>query len=207
MLSSNTVLLPEPQAAVRPREIGKSAMTQKIFFACSILAVVFLAGCSSTKIDSDWDRDVDFSKYSTFAWYDHTGEERQPQQANPIVDIRIRRSVAEDLLAKGLQQTAPDKADLLVTYFTNVDRQLRMYNTGWGYGGWGYGYWGGWGMGQTHVYEYAEGTLVIDFVDNRKNQLVWRGMLTKALSKSDTSESRITKAVTGILQKFPPQQK
>ena len=61
--------------------------------------------------------------------------------------------------------------------------------------------------GSTYVTQYDEGTLVIDFVDMAKQELVWRGVGTGALDETPTVEQRtenINNAVTKILEQFPP---
>jgi hypothetical protein len=174
-------------------------MTRYLVVAAAITGAIALTGCSSTTYHSDWDSAADFGRFKTFAWFDHAGAEHQPDRPNPILDVRIRRAIAEDLLAKGLEQTSPERADLLVTYFTAVDRQIRMYTTGYGYG-----YWGGWGMTYTQPYLHEQGTMIVDLVDNAKDQLVWRGTLTKALSSTTPSDDRVRKAVTRLLLDFPP---
>jgi hypothetical protein len=62
-------------------------------------------------------------------------------------------------------------------------------------------------MGGVDVSHYDEGTLVIDFVDMTKQELVWRGIGTGAVSESPSVEERtekINNAVTHILEQFPP---
>jgi hypothetical protein len=60
-----------------------------------------------------------------------------------MVDGRIRRAITENLRAKGFSPIEVNKADLLVTYYTSLNSQMRFHTTGWGYGyGWGWGpYW------------------------------------------------------------------
>jgi hypothetical protein len=83
-----------------------------------------------------------------------------------------------------------------------------MYSTGWGYGwgygprwGFGYSYWPGWAT--TTVSAYHEGTIIVDIIDREKNQLVWRGVITRALSKESSSEQKINDAMTRVLADFP----
>jgi hypothetical protein len=64
-------------------------------------------------------------------------------------------------------------------------------------------------MGGVDVSQYDEGTLVIDFVDMAKQELVWRGIGTGAVSESPSVEERtanINNAVMQILEQFPPTQ-
>ena len=171
-----------------------------------LATATLVSGCTSVSVDSDFDHDIDFSKYKTFAWYNHSESRYKPQQANQIVDARIHRAIASELLAKGFTQTAPDKADLLITYFTSTERKIDVYHSGYGYG---YGHWGGYwgpygGYPTASVSQYDVGTLVLDFIDRKKNDLVWRGMIQKALSGSDSSEGKINKHAARLLSGFPP---
>ncbi len=110
-------------------------------------------------------------------------------------------------MAKGYSQADSGMADLEVAYYTSLSSQLRMYNTGWGYGGYGprwgygYGYWPGWNM--TTVSTYLEGTIIVDIIDREQNQLVWRGVITSALSKKSSSDEKIDQAMTRVLSDFP----
>ncbi len=172
-------------------------------------AAICAVSCSSTKVVSDYDHEADFSAYSTFAWYAAKDSDPRPTTgANQIVDGRIRRALAENLVSKGYAQAAPGGADLEVTYYTSLSSQMRVYSTGWGYGwgygprwGYGYSYWPGWTT--TNVSTYLEGTIIVDIIDHEKQQLVWRGVATSALSKKSSSEEKINRTVTGILSTFP----
>ena len=177
----------------------------------ALTAAVALAtvSCSSTTVNSDYDHQVDFADYSAFAWYAAADPDPRPTMgANQIVDGRIRSALSENLIAKGYSQEAPGAADLEVTYYTSLSSQMRVYSTGWGYGwgygarwGYGYSYWPGWNT--TNVSTYLEGTIIVDIIDHEKNQLVWRGVATSALSKKSSSEEKINQTVTRVLSTFP----
>jgi hypothetical protein len=179
-----------------------------------VLALVLTTlglGCSSTTtVDSDYDHDIDFTKYKTFGWYDHSDSKYKPERGNQIVDTRIHRAITEELVKKGFTQAPTDEADILITYHTSSEEKIEVYNSGYGYG---YGGWGGyWGMGYggyggyggMRAYQYDVGTLIIDIIDGAKNDLVWRGMIQKTLSKSDSTQEKINSHVTRILLWFPP---
>ncbi|MFV2072940.1 MAG: DUF4136 domain-containing protein [Thermoanaerobaculales bacterium] len=188
---------------------------RRIFLAIVVLAVVgFGLSCSSTRVQADFDHQADFGKYSTFALYVQAEKDKPPTTgANQIVDGRIRRAITEEIIGKGFSQTSPENADLLVTYYTSLSSQLRMFTTGWGYGwgygggfypywGFGYGYWPGWGYSGT--YTYHEGTIIVDIVDRGKRQLVWRGVISSVLNKKSSSEEKIDKSIARVMLAFPP---
>ncbi len=173
-------------------------------------AVLAAVSCSTTSIQSDRDDQADFGSYSTFTWFNAPDTDTQPTAGpSQIVDGRIRSALAENLTTKGYTQAAPGAADLQVAYYTSLSSQLRVDNAGWGYG-WGYGpswgfgytYWPGWNM--TTVSTYLEGTIIVDVIDRAKNQLVWRGVATSALSKESSSEEKINSTLTRVLADFPP---
>ncbi len=177
----------------------------------ALLGLALLTSCSSTTtVDSDYDHDVDFSKYKTFGWYDHSETKYKPEHGSQIVDTRILRAITSELVKKGFTQVPTDQADILITYHTSSEEKIEVYNSGYGYG---YGGWGGyWGMGYggyggyggPRAYQYDVGTLIIDIIDGAKNDLVWRGMLQKTLSKSDSSQEKIDGYVARTLLWFPP---
>lgn len=174
-------------------------------------ATLCVVSCSSTRVNSDRDFETDFSSFSTFCWYTESdpADPRPTTGASQIVDGRIRRALAQDLAAKGYSHTDSAEADLEVAYYTSLSSQLRMYSTGWGYGwgygprwGYGYSYWPGWNL--TTVSTYLEGTIIVDIIDREKNQLVWRGVITSALTKKSSSDEKIEQAMTRVLADFPP---
>ena len=188
-------------------------MSRSSLIAIVIATAVSAIACSSTSVQTDFDHQVDFTEYSTFAWYVKPEKAKPPTAGgNQIIDGRIRRAIAEDLIGKGFSQASPEKADVFVTYYMSLSSQLRMYSTGWGYGWgygpywrYGYGYWPGWG-GYTSAYTYHEGTIIIDIIDGGKRQLVWRGAVSRALNKKSSSEEKIGKSITRVMLGFPPAQ-
>lgn len=164
-----------------------------------------LGSCSSVRVASDYDKNVDFGKYKTYAFY-KTGIDKV--EISDLDKKRIMRAIDETMSAKGF--TKSDKPDLLVNLFTKARQQVDVntFNAGWGYG-WGYGwnpyFWGG---NNTSVSTYTEGTLYIDLIDASKKELVWQGegegVLTKDAEKKD---ERIAEFVSKILAQYPPVKK
>ena len=62
-------------------------------------------------------------------------------------------------------------------------------------------------MTDGYVENYDQGTLVLDIVDGRSNELVWRGTAQARIDPSNSPEERqrrINEAVRKILDRFPP---
>jgi hypothetical protein len=167
----------------------------------AIVAIIY-AGCSSITVNQDYNTSFDFSKLKTYGFIPIT-EEAGIDQLNAT---RLGDAIKENLNAKGY--TLSENADFGIALFFTKESKTSVQSTG-GYGyGYGYGYRGYGGMGGgTYVTQYDEGTLVIDFVDMAKQELVWRGVGTGVLSDNPTVEERtekINNAVAQILAQFPP---
>jgi hypothetical protein len=155
-------------------------------------------------VNSDYDKQVDFTGYKTFAFH-KTGIDKA--EISDLDKKRILRSIDETMTAKGF--TKSETPDLLISFFTKEREEVNVnkFNAGWGYG-WGWGWnpflWGG----NTTVTRHSEGTLYIDIIDAKKKELIWQGegegVLTKDTHKKD---EMIKEFVTKILELYPPQKK
>jgi hypothetical protein len=183
-------------------------MKSKLNFLFSLGGLLLLAACSPTlKVNSDYDKSVDFSGYKTFAMYslqDKSGAISQLNQ-NRIID-----AVKKQMTAKGFTENDanPDVLVNVVTYLK--EKQQVTANTNYyGYGGYyrPYAWGGGMASGTTtySTYNYHDGTLMIDVVDAAKKQLVWQGVGNKEIDKpSKNMDEAINNAVAKILASFPP---
>jgi hypothetical protein len=163
-----------------------------------------VAACSSIRVNSDYDKQVDFTPYKTYAFH-KTGIDKA--EISDLDKKRILRSIDETMIAKGFSKS--ETPDLLISFFTKEREEVNVnqFNAGWGYG-WGWGWnpflWGG----NTTVTRHSEGTLFIDIIDAKKKELIWQGegegVLTKDTHKKD---EMIKEFVTKILEQYPPQKK
>lgn len=181
-----------------------------LMIAASLLTL--LTGCSSLpKADADWNPDFDFSKVHTYSFVDRAKLRADTPMTSDITRNRIESAVEKTLNLKGLRyEKDPAAAHLQVSYHvTAKDKQdIQTYNTGVNYC-YRCGYGMGMSMGTTdvRVREYTEGTLIIDMVDPKSNQSVWRGHLSAKISDLKSQQERIEAinyAVTTILAQFPP---
>ncbi len=163
-----------------------------------LLLLFIFASCSSVKVVSDYDKNVDYSNYSTFAFY-KPGIDKA--QISDLDKKRILRAIESNLLAKGMSKS--ETPDILVSIFTKERERIDVYNNNYGY--WGYGY-GPWYHGGIYASSSTEGTLFIDFVDAKKNELVWQGIgiADLKLQSVEKKEARINLIVSKILERYPP---
>lgn len=168
--------------------------------AVLVLFVLVLTSCSSVKVATDYDKDVNFNQYQTFAFF-KPGIDKA--EISDLDKKRILRAIENEMQQKGF--TKSDDPDLLVSIFTKTKENINIYNNNYGYGyGWGWHPWY-WGAGHNTVSSTTEGTLYIDLIDADKKELVWQGMGTAALARDvDRKQERINEIVKEILAKYPP---
>lgn len=188
----------------------------QIRFVVPVLTAVVLmiSGCASFKVHSDYDPEVDFTQYVTYSWLPRTPDPDSPVKSDSLLYNRIERAANNNLTAKGMKLVLPgEEANLLVTEHIGIEQKLQVNTTNYGYGsGYGYGrgaYYGS-GYQQTNVDQYEEGTLMLDLIDAKTKQLVWRGTAQSRLKELNTPEERnkrIRDAVNAILERYPPAKK
>jgi len=174
--------------------------------AAAAAIALSLAACSGMTIRSDFNPQADFSKYTTYAWLP-TPQTGNPRTDNAIVEGRIKNAVDAALQAKGYQKGTEANADFWVGYHLNIEGQMDVTTTNNYYGyGWGRWYYAP-AYQSTQVRYYDQGTLLIDVVDAKAKELVWRGTAEAEVRpgvKPEESERRINEAVSKILERFPP---
>ena len=174
---------------------------KKIFKPLSLLVLLIVAtSCSSVKVASDFDKNVDFSKYKTFAFY-KTGIDKA--EINDLDKRRILRAIETEMLNKGF--TKSETPDVLVSIFTKSREKVNIYNNGWGPYGYGWG-WSPWYWNNYNtVTTSTEGVLYIDLIDANRKELIWQGVGTGYLTENmEKKEERIKEFVTSIFEKYPP---
>ncbi|WP_348811673.1 DUF4136 domain-containing protein [Flavobacterium maritimum] len=169
--------------------------------------IFILNSCSpSLSVTTDYDRSADFSKYKTFAFYDLADKSGSLSDLNRN---RIINAVKTEMKNKGFTETSsnPDVMVNVTTVLVNKQSVTADTNT-YGYGGYYRPYrWGGSYSGTTtyNVYNYKDGSLIIDIIDAEKNQLVWQGTGNKEIDKpSSNPDQTISEAVAKIMSSYPP---
>ena len=179
-----------------------------------------LSACTSG-VNVEQRDNVNFSQYRTFDFADtqvKTNGNQNPLLNSPIAQDHIKQAIASELAKRGLRQV-DNTPDLLVTTHTYVDEAERtVYNS---YPGAGfaypyavgyrgaflpinYGYWYSPAYYQApHTEQYTQGTLIIDFIDRRTNNLVWRGSMADPVDDPGRLGTEFSRSAKDILDKFP----
>jgi len=164
-------------------------------FILCLLLMSGLMSCSSVTVKSDFDANANFAAYKTFDFMPHPNK----PGGNPLNEKRVEAAIEQQLVAKGLQKQSVSKPDLLVAYHTNVKDKIDVDTYGYRYGRYGRR------VGtRTTVREYQQGTLVVDLVDAKEKELVWRGW-AKGEANDSVAKEKIDDTIAKILEEYPPE--
>lgn len=173
------------------------------FFLTLFVGLIALSGCvTPTTVDFDRDALPLMRGYQSFAVDSRTQRSNyQDVLLSPIVDRRIERQLEASLRAKGF--VADERPDFRVTFNTVTKTRTELNHFGpppyrrFPYHGYGGRY--------LDFQEYEEGTFVIDIIDAKTKQLVWRGAYARRLGWSAPDDAEVRTIVETILHQFPPQ--
>jgi hypothetical protein len=79
-------------------------------------ATSLIASCAPYNVRTDYDDEVSFSQFRTFAWMDTT-RRREGETDNPFLERRVKRAVETVMAERGLSPAEGTQADVLVTAF------------------------------------------------------------------------------------------
>ena len=173
-----------------------------------LLFVLLWAMATNAKMATDFNPNLDFTKYKTFAYIGGV-ESLVRMQLNPeMLNNRIHRAVVRELSAKGLREVQPEEnPDLVVRYWVEAESNAQLTGTAhWGmYGSYYYGYW-------TVMYTTMstpvthKGLLGIEMIDAKARELAWRLFVSEKIIHNDpdkiwkTADANIIKAY----RSYPP---
>jgi hypothetical protein len=173
-----------------------------------LLFVLLWAMATNAKMATDFNPNLDFSQYKTFAYIGGV-ESLVRMQLNPeLLNNRIHRAVVRELTGKGLREVQPEEnPDLVVRYWVEAESTAQLTGTAhWGmYGSYYYGYW-------TVMYTTMstpvthQGLLGIELIDAKARELAWRLFVSEKIIHNDpdkiwkTADSNIIKA----FKSYPP---
>jgi len=174
-----------------------------------VLSALLLLGARAAwaqKVDVDWDRSTDFSKFKTYAWI----ESKHPGKG--LWNQRIIDGVDAKLANAGLKKVdASANPDLEVVYNAGVKEHTVVEGYDYTYHPWGWygpGPWYGPRPATTQSYQGREATLTVDLVNNSNKEMIWRGMARDTLAdSSDKNVKTFNKAMDKMFKNFPPTKK
>ena len=165
------------------------------------LLLIATVNCSRTRIKQDYNEGFDFSRLKTFSWLEQP-EKPFEYLTNPIanrqqLDKQIKEAVNRELERRGYLRTF-ENPDFSVTYHLRVQDKIYSHDQS---------YRTDYRTDKSVQFSYKEGTLVLDLVDAKTSELLWRGSASRIVSQGEpdleNTHEKIKTAVKRLLESFP----
>lgn len=171
-----------------------------IFLMVPMLFLPFFMGCNGVKVITDFDQEVDFTQYKTYAW---SPTEDPLNKDYPQFDNSLNRKRWKDAVDEALQRQGfvlgEGEVDIEVDFHLQFSHNAVPYHDYQDLEEDPYHY------RPTSVYQYDRGTVIIHLLDLEQKRIVWQGISTRVLDVEllEDAEANIQKAVNKIFKKFP----
>ena len=166
----------------------------------TILAVLLLASCNTVRVNYDYDKDTDYSSYTTYNYY--------PDMKTGLTQLDTRRLLdAIDSIMQVKGMLLAEEPDFLVNITSSSVRGPRNNNVGVGVGGTGRNVGGGISIGLPIGQPDLERVIQFDFVDSQKDELFWQAISESSFKENlspEAREAKLKQVVDKVFSKYPP---
>lgn len=180
-----------------------------------VALAILLVGCASTpQVSTDYNASYNFANLKSFTVKEVKQDTKESLLISPFTFGHIRDLLNSELGKRYTNVPEDKSADFVVTYHVVMEEKIdpRVYDDLYGFGYWGRGYRypSPYFMRPTYsttLNVYNQGSLIIDMVDAKTQEPIWRGVSEKRLAKGMSPQQQrvvLAGALMEILAQFPP---
>lgn len=165
-----------------------------------IVMALIIMSCAPIRVNYDYERTTDFSKYKTYQYYGDMETGLSPLDTKRLLD-------AIDLKMKEKGFAISESPDFLIDIKSSEFKEVPRNNVGVGLGGGGGHMGGGVSIGIPIGQSNVNRQITIDFVDEKGNGLFWQAVSESVFTPNATPEKReaqLQKVVEKVLDQYPP---
>lgn len=166
----------------------------KLIGFMSFLLGLVAVGAQAQSVQSDYDRNFELPKFKSFNFAVLRRNAGDPLRQDSLNNERIKNALLVKLTSSGFRMETAGTPDFAVAYFVTTKNKFDLRDYGYGPPRWFAGR-------DIRVDQYTEGTLTVDFIDTKTNQLIWRGRASGTVELKNMDE-KITKAVDKLINRF-----
>lgn len=164
------------------------------------LFIFLLMSCSSAKVMTDYDSEVNFNEFKTFAFFEDAGKGLSELDVK-----RVLPTISNTLKEMNLNEV--ENPDFFINVITKTNKVQSNNTIGIGIGSsgrsGGFGVSGGIPIGGNKLNE----AFIIEFVDAKTNLVIWEGILNSKVNekrKPEEKEVHFKEIIEKVLNKYPP---
>ncbi len=177
-----------------------------------LLFIFVVSGCSTLKVNSDYDKELDFNSFKTFGFLEWPKENWS--LIGEFDKERLINGVKAQMLDRGYMYRETN-GELMISLYVVVSQETATssYSTYYGGGYGGYAYSPGWGWGGGYAatsyttQDYVTGTLVVDIFDQSTKKLAYQVVGSGTVDSDPEKRERNTGTVLNYLFKDFPKPK
>src|ERR1051326_8992451 len=140
--------------------------TIRVMIMLAMMLGLLAVSAAAQSVQSDFDRSFRFSELKTFSFAVQKRGATDPLAGDTLNDGRIRNGLGSQLTANGFRMES-EKPDFVIAYYVTTKNKLNVQAFGYGPPRW-------FGSLDIRVNQYSEGTLMVDFIDVKSNQVIDR---------------------------------
>ncbi len=168
-----------------------------------LFALLFLVSCATVRVNYDYDKETNFTNYSTYNYYPdiETG-------LSELDNKRLFRAIDSTMLRKGLLLS--EEPDFFINIISDSYRSPNRNTVGVGIGGSGRNVGGGVSIGLPISGSNFGRQIQFDFVDSQKDMLFWQAISHSAFRENASPNERekiLRQIVAKAFSKYPPKLK
>jgi Domain of unknown function (DUF4136) len=163
--------------------------------ASVILLGAMALACSTMTTAVDYDHTINWSQFHTFQLADGT------KSPDTFTQKRIEDGITTALTSKGWQAVASNPDILVYSHVVlTSEKQWNAQSMG------GFGYRGrmGGGMATATQTNIPIGTIIVDMVNPKTKEMVWRGTAQDQVSGGGSDKGEVQDAMKALFKNFPP---
>ena len=165
----------------------------RLMATLGILMAAMWIPAQAQSVQTDYDRSFRFSELKTFGFAIQKRGPADPLAGDTLNDNRIKSAMESQLNLNGFRMQT-EKPDFIVAYYVTTRNKLNVQDYSYGPPRW-------FGSRDIRVNQYQEGTLMVDFIDTKTNQVVWRGRASGTLELKGV-DKKISKSVEKLVKQF-----
>jgi len=174
-----------------------------------LILTLILAPLALARMNFDFDPNLDFSAFKTFAYIGGVNTLEFRQLDPNLISNQVHAGVSKALTQRGLREVKPDQQpDLVVRYMANSQSKLVSAAVGdWvDFGPYVGDYW-------AYTYDMMtaetslDASLIIDLIDPKRKDLAWRLYLDQKITNDDTIWPKVIGQISKGFESYPPSQK
>ena len=173
------------------------------FYSLSIAFVLTLTSCNGLRVVSETSETANLDKYNFYTLADI--EPGFLPDVNPTQKAQIESAIAAEIekLSTANGNSGVTGPDVLISYFVivNTKQDVDTYTNYYGRRRWRYQ------ITDVDIRTYKEGTLLLDFIDAKTNEVVWHGSTTATITSNSVQlEKKINDAISALFQQYKKDQ-